>query len=435
MPTPAEILSLADRMESYLVTCLLPFWQTNAPDRACGGFLSHFDGNGRATGETTKTYLSHIRLLLTMSSTERHGFGLGRSGELARWGAEFLLEHYWDHEQDGWFWIADRQGNPTCTDKVGYGQVFGVYAFSEYALATGDARGREAAERTYGAICRHMLDTQRGGLYELMRRDWQPERPGKYGGDRKSTDVHMHWMEALTSLYELTGHPSHRRRLIEVIDLIVTRMLHPQHGTGWIQFTLDFQPLAAILFATQWGRDVERKEDQARPFNATSYGHNLEFAWLLLHACDVLRIERSAYAGLVRKIFDHGVRYGIDWQHGGVFVEGPHDGPTGITESKQFWQQAETMIAMLDAFALFGDEVYWRAFRNVHDFVFARFVNLAGGGEWYERVDRAGRPLDTVLGHGWKSSYHTVRSVLECIRRLRRMAGGGAGEGSDGQHE
>jgi mannobiose 2-epimerase len=424
MPDSAEMNALADRMESYLVGHLLPFWQTRSPDRECGGFLSHFGRDGRPTGETVKTYLSHIRLLFVMSIAQRYGYAPGLSAELARWGADFLLDHYWDDQQEGWFWMADRQGKPTFEGKVGYGQVFGVYAFSEYCLATGDPRGREAAERTYSAICKHMADTQRGGLHELMQRDWQPERPGRCGGDRKSMDVHMHWMEALTSFYEMTGHPSHRRRLMEVIDLILGRMIHPEFGTGWIQFTLDFQPLAAILFATEWGRDQERKEGQPRPLNSTSYGHNIEFAWLLLHACDVLGIPRSTYADPARRIFDHCLEYGIDWQHGGVFVEGPHDGPTTITESKQFWQQAETMVGMLDAYALFGQEKYWRAFRNVHDFVFARFVNLAGGGEWYERVNREGKPLDDVLGHGWKSGYHTVRATVLCIQRLRALAGG-----------
>ena len=77
-------------------------------------------------------------------------------------------------------------------------------------------------------------------------------------------------------------------------------------------------------------------------------------------------------------------------------------------------------------FDTFGDEAYWEAFRNVYEFVFARFVNLAGGGEWFERVDREGKPLDTVLGHGWKSSYHTVRTMVQCIRRLRALGGGPA---------
>ncbi len=271
-----------------------------------------------------------------------------------------------------------------------------------------------------------MADTLRGGFYELMERDWQPKPAGPYGGDRKSMDVHMHLMEALTRFYELTRNPTHRRRLTEVIDLLLTRMMHERFGTGWMHFSLDFKPLAVILFSTQWGRDAERKEEQARPLNNTSYGHNVEFIWLLLHACDILGIPRGTYAEPARKNVDHCVKYGIDWQQGGVFVEGPHDGPTTIVGAKQFWQQAEVMVGLLDAYALFGDEAYWRAFRNVHDFVFKHFVNVPGGGEWFERVDRAGNPLDTALGHGWKSSYHTVRSMVQCISRLRALAQGTA---------
>jgi type IV pilus assembly protein PilQ len=81
----------------------------------------------------------------------------------------------------------------------------------------------------------------------------------------------------------------------------------------------------------------------------------------------------------VRPIFDHCVRYGIDREYGGVYVEGPHDAPPTLTE-KQFWQQAELLVGMLDAYLLFGDEKYWAAFRNVYDFVFGKFVNLPAGG-------------------------------------------------------
>jgi len=49
MPSSAEIASLADAMEQYLTRHLLPFWQDHAPDREQGGFLCHFDRNGRPT--------------------------------------------------------------------------------------------------------------------------------------------------------------------------------------------------------------------------------------------------------------------------------------------------------------------------------------------------------------------------------------------------
>ena len=47
------------------------------------------------------------------------------------------------------------------------------------------------------------------------------------------------------------------------------------------------------------------------------------------------------------------------------------------------------------------------AFRNVYDFLFSKMVVMEAGGEWYERVDRSGSPLDAVLGHAWKINYHS----------------------------
>ena len=421
MPPKSEILDVLHKTESYLTDVLLPFWTQRSVDRQCGGFLPYFDRNGRATGETAKTFLAQIRMLYAMSSTHRYGYGGGQCAELAKWAADFILGHFWDEANEGWNWIADRQGHVTVSGKVGYGQVFGLYAFSEYFLATGDARGRDAAERTYAAICKNMLDTARGGLYELFAPDWQPERPGRYGGDRKSMDVHMHAMEALTSFYELTRHPTHRRRLLEMIDILIGKMLHPRFGTGYIQFTLDYKPLPAIMFAVDWGRDAKPVDGQARPLDYTSYGHNVEFAWLLLHAADVLGVPRTQYADVVRKIFDHCVTYGIDYPYGGVLVEGPHDGPPTLFE-KQFWQQAEVLVGLLDAVAMFGDEKYWKAFRSVYDFVFDKFVYMPGGGEWMERLARDGTPVDDALGHGWKICYHTMRSMVQTVRRLKMLA-------------
>ncbi len=85
-------------------------------------------------------------------------------------------------------------------------------------------------------------------------------------------------------------------------------------------------------------------------------------------------------------------------------------------------EQAEVLVGMLDAYLLFGEEKYWAAFRNVYDFVMEKFVAWDGGGEWYERLDRAGNPVDDALGHGWKSSYHTVRSMIQTVKRLKLAA-------------
>ena len=417
----AEITELAERTGRYLRRTLLPFWITRSPDPAFGGFLSYFDRNGKPTGETEKTFLMQSRMLVAMSLAHRAGYGNGECGELAKEAARFLAKHYWDERHDGWFWIADRYGAPTFKGKLGYGQCFGLYSFSEYFLATQDPLGREMAERSYAAICQHMSDTRRGGYLEIMQENWEPERPGAYGGDRKSLDVHMHLMEALTSFLAMTGNPTHERHLREVIDLIRTRMLHPGNGLGYVQFTLDWQPLAPIVFATEWGRNSSQGDGRRGDVDTTSPGHNVEFAWLLLRAADVLGDDRQTYAALLRPLFEHCVAFGIDHEYGGVYADVPMTRPPLQTE-KQFWQQAEVLVGLLDAYALFGEDKYWQAFRKVYDFVFAKFVAMEAGGEWYERVDREGRPIDDALGHAWKICYHTVRSMVETTARLEALA-------------
>jgi mannose 2-epimerase len=420
MPGRDEVVVIRQRMTQYLTETLLPFWLERSPDREHGGFLTYFDRDGRPTGETTKTFLMQVRILYTMASAHRAGYGNGKCAVLARRACSYLLEHYWDDEFGGWFWIADSQGRPTNMGKIGYGHCFALYAFSEYYLATGDVRGRRAAEQTYRVICEHMVDTLHGGYFEILQRNWQPEASGPSGGDRKSLDVHMHMMEALTSFYEMTAHPTHRRRLLESIDIILKRMLRPGTRTGYMQFTLDFTPLPAILFNVGWGRDAKPEDGVARPVDLTSYGHNVELIWLLLHAADILGQSREEYRHLASSICDHAVRFGLDVEYGGVFIEGPEDAPPSMME-KQFWQQAEMLVGMLDTHLLLRDEKFWNAFRNVYDFVFEKFVNLEGGGEWFERVDRKGNPIDDSLAHGWKISYHTVRSMVQAIERLKSV--------------
>ena len=102
MPSREALLTILRHLESYLRDRLLPFWIEQAPDPEYGGFLTYFDRYGESTGETTKTFLMQVRMLYTMSSAQRAGYGDGRCRELAEMGARFLLDHYWDEANDGW---------------------------------------------------------------------------------------------------------------------------------------------------------------------------------------------------------------------------------------------------------------------------------------------------------------------------------------------
>jgi len=412
---------LLREVEHHLHKELLPFWRTHGEDKDYGGYLTYFDRDGRPTGETVKTLLCQARMIYTYSSAHRAGYGEGEFLEIARRGVDFVLPHFWDDEYGGWYWTAEQDGTPLNSSKLTYGHAFMIYALSEYGRASGDPRGLEWAEKTYTVLQTMAADNCYGGYAEFLERDWSKKKPGKYGGDRKSFDVHMHLMEAFTNFYAATGKPIAKQRTQEMIDLIFHRILHPTFRTGVAQFAFDWTPLHQILFADVWGSDRDVEEGEGRPLNNTSFGHNVEFAWLFLHATKVLGLDVERYQPMLRKIFDHCHQYGIDWKRGGVYCEGPHDGPAR-ERNKEFWQQAECLVGFLDAYRLFGDEKYLDAYENVHRFVMDKVIHHKVG-EWFPLLDENNNVVWDYMGHAWKINYHTVRSMIQSEARLREICG------------
>ena len=415
-----EIKSLREEAEYHLNNELLPFWTKRMIDSRNGGFITHFDKDGTDTGEDEKSLIAQTRCLYTLASAHRDGYGEGKLAGMAKHGVDFLINRMWDHEYGGFYWMMDRKGNVKIDKKIIYGHSFAIYSLSEYTMATGDQCGIEYAEKVFDLIQKYCTDTMYGGYWEMFDRNWTLCGPGKHGGDRKTLDVHMHLMEAFTALYECTGKDVHRRKLIEIIDILLYRIIHPRYKTGIPQFYMDWKIAPQIKFDIIWGWDRFTGEGQkANVTDNTAYGHNAEFAWLLIHALKILGTDPVVYSDVFHTIFEHTILNGIDNEFGGVYVEGPHSGGVSDRE-KEFWQQAEVLTALLDAYIMFRDPVYLDAYRNVHRFVFDKFINK-GVGEWYPLLTREGVPIWTHMGHSWKINYHTVRSMIQCIARLDKI--------------
>ena len=407
-------------LHTYLTTELLPFWTTRSPDYTNGGFITHFDQFGNDMGDDEKSLIAQTRCVYTYASAHRAGYGDGKLLELARHGVDYLLNRMWDEEHGGFYWMTNRKGEVTNDQKIAYGHSFAIYCLSEYTLASGDERGIEYAQKVFDLLQKYAVDTAYGGYFEMFSRDWTLAGAGAAGGDRKTLDVHMHLMEAFTTLYECTRQAIHRRKLLEVIDLLIHRIMHPVYGTGIPQFWPDWQVAPQLKFDVIWGWD-RFTEDGVKPESEdnTSYGHNAEFAWLLLHALDVLNLPSENYRESVQKALSHSVDYGVDWEFGGVYVEGSHGGKVYDRE-KEFWQQAEAMIGFLDGYRVLGDEKYAKAYSNVHRFVLDRMVNHSVG-EWWPLMTRQGTPIWTHMSHSWKINYHSVRGVIQAINRLDKL--------------
>lgn len=415
-----EINIYLKEAENHLVNELLPFWTTRMMDYKNGGYITHFDKEGLDTGEDEKSLIAQSRSVFTLSSAHRAGYGEGKFASMAEHGIRFMIDKMWDKKFGGFFWMMDRSGNVSIDKKIIYGHSFAIYCLSEYTLATGDPLGIEYAEKTFDLVQKHCSDTYNGGYFEMFDRDWTLAGPDSQGGDRKTLDVHMHLMEAFTTLYECSKKEVHRRKLLEDIEILLNRMMHPEFKTGIPQFTPGWQVAPQIKFDIIWGWDRYTGEgEKSNPSDNTCYGHNAEFAWLLNHASEILGTGPGKYQDLLIRIYDHTINNGIDKTYGGVYVEGPHAGGVYDME-KEFWQQAEVMIGSLDAYLISGDKKYWDAYTNVHRFVFEKVINQTAG-EWYPLLTREGEPVWTHMSHSWKVNYHSVRAMIESIRRLKKL--------------
>ena len=416
----SRILKCKKEAENHLNNELLPFWLNRCKDDQYGGYITHFDEDGNDTGEDEKSLIAQSRSIFTFASAHRFGYGNGMCRKYAKHGVYFMLHKMWDREYDGFFWMLNRKGDILNAEKIIYGQSFAMYSLAEYSLATGDPKGIKYAEKLFDLIQLYGSDTMYGGYFEMFWRNWQLKGPGSEGGDRKTLDVHMHLMESYTALYQCTQNRIYKRKLKEIIDILTERILHPKYKTGIPQFTRDWKVAPQIKFDVIWGWDRFTDDGVKNKANDnTAYGHNVEFAWLLKHALDVMQEPLGSYKKIIKKQYDHALAHGIDWEYGGVFVEGSHEGGVYDRE-KEFWQQAEMLIGLLDASLIFGPEKYWEAYENVHRFVFDKVINHKTG-EWWPLLTREGEPIWTHMSHSWKINYHTVRAMIQSIRRMEQL--------------
>jgi mannobiose 2-epimerase len=420
----ARLRTAREELVQHLYEGIINFWTDRGIDTTHGGYLTCFDAEGRLDRTDTDKYIvTQTRMIWGFSLFHELKPEDERYLTYARQGVDFLIEHFWDVVQGGWVWKVARDGRVLDDGKVVYGQSFAIYALAQYTQSTGDPRGLDYAGQTFNLLQHYCADVARGGYYENLEPDWMLSTGGFHAGNRKSLDIHMHLMECFTTLAEASGEAIHRRRLQEVIDVILNHMVDWEHGCGGNQYDLAFNPLPAIAIRRTFNaeREGEGVED---PVDSISYGHNLELAWLLLRAAEVLGQSLDTYEDIVRRLVDHAIKYGLDKDYGGVYRDGPHDGPAWVKD-KEFWQNAEALVGFLDACRLTGDPVYVDAFELTWSFVREHMINDALG-EWRTLLSQDGAPRVSALGTPWKACYHSGRAVYESIQRIDRILVGGA---------
>ncbi len=389
------------RIEDDLRQNILPFWIEHVVNREGGSFYGAISNDLAVDRGAERGALLTSRILWTYSAAYAH-YREPDYLAMADHAYADLTRHFLDGENGGFFWSVAADGRVLRDRKQVYGQAFALYALAEYHFASGRPEPLELAKATHRLIERHSR-ARHGGYLEAFGRAWEPIADMRLSevdmNEPKSQNTHLHVMEAYTRLLALWPDAGLRTALRELVEIMLTRIVDPASGH------------LGLFFAEDWTPRSDR----------VSYGHDIEAAWLLVRAAEVLGDPAltARIRALAVRIAETTLSEGID-ADGGVFNQG---GPSGLTDTnKEWWPQAEAVIGFLDAYRISGDERHLAAALRTWDFIEFRLVDHLRG-EWFRGVTRDGRVLGGELKVSfWKCPYHNGRAGLEAVSRLREIA-------------
>ncbi|GGB13122.1 AGE family epimerase/isomerase [Puia dinghuensis] len=379
---------------------ILQYWMLNTPDEKQGGFIGRIDEDDRPHPEAPKGLVLNSRILWSFSAAWRYT-GQWIYRPVATRAYDYLIAHFLDRESGGAFWSLDAAGRPLNTRKQIYGQAFALYGLSEYYRATGDQAVLGEAIRLYQTIEERSFDQVYNGYFEAFSRDWQPledlRLSEKDANEQKTTNTHLHVLEAYTTLYAVWPDTGLRGKIRQLLAVFTNHILDPATGHLGLFFSADWQPMSQLI----------------------SYGHDIEAAWLLHEAALVIEDEEwiRITAGLCLKLADVTLE-GLDEEDGGLWHEKEED---GLVREKHWWPQAEAMVGFLRAWTISGESRWWEKSKTVWSFV-KHYIRESNGKEWYwgVRADHTPMPGHEKAGF-WKCPYHNSRACLEVIRTLEKI--------------
>jgi mannobiose 2-epimerase len=392
---------LKSEVKEELINNILPFWMTKMIDSGDGGFYGRIDGSGRIFTDADKGCVLNSRILWTFSSA----FRILKNPEYlktAERSKDYLLDHFFDKEFGGVFWLLDHKGQMKDGKKQIYAQAFAIYGLTEYYRITNDSACLGKAIELFRLIEKYSYDNKLDGYFEAFSREWGAlddlRLSAKDANEKKTMNTHLHVLEAYTNLYRIWKDDLLKKQLYKLIGVFTDRIVNSQ------TFNLN------MFFDEQWNDKTD----------LVSYGHNIESSWLIYEAALVL--GDNSIISKVKKIcigIAEAAKEGIMADGSMIYENFFKSGR--IDYDRHWWVQAETVIGFMNAYTLSGNEEYLGLSLAAWKFISDHMVDRKNG-EWYWSVDKNLQPnLKEDKAGFWKCPYHDSRMCLEIIERQNNI--------------
>lgn len=396
-----EILKdLRDRMRKELTGNILPFWMSQAVDMENGGFFGRINGRGKIFHDADKGGILHARILWTFSAAYNQ-LGGNEYLAMAERCKDYILCHFFDKKYKGTYWKITFDGKPAETKKQIYAQAFIIYALAEYYKASGDKVALQRAEELFRLIEEKSFDLKLNGYLEAFSREWELledlRLSEKDANEKKTTNTHLHVLEAYTNLFRVTGDHETGRKLWNLTTLFIDKIIHPQSGHLQLFFDESWNSKSSLI----------------------SYGHDIEASWLILDAASVLKDK--SFLNKVKQSCISLAKASLEGlQADGSLIYEKNPSENLIDTDRHWWPQAEAIVGLVNLFEMTGDAQYIQKAVNCWNYVENNLIDRDNG-EWYWSIRNGIPNLEEDKTGFWKCPYHNARSCLEIITRADRI--------------
>ena len=394
-----SIVNLREEARLLLEENILRFWLDKMSDPQ-GGFYGRMDGNNILHPEAERGAVLNARLLWSFSAAYRV-LRKPEYLEAANWAKDYIEAHFLDREFGGCFWSLNADGTPLDTKKQTYAIGFMIYAFSEYARATGDEAAKRTAIDLFEDIEAHAFQSYIvnrqivNGYVEALTRDWQPIADMRLSDKDENAvftmNTHLHILEPYTNLYRIWPDERLKKQLHVLIAIFAERLYNKKNHH------------VDCFFDEHW----QGKRDIA------SYGHDIEAAWLLNEAFAVLIPNELKPLSFERLLTEHIAEASLT----GIQPDGSmiHEDKEA---SRHWWVMCEAVIGFIDQWQITDDIVWYERAEEAFRYIQTQLVDREHG-EWYWAILPDGSIDRTNDKAGfWKCPYHNSRMCLELIERL-----------------
>ena len=378
---------------------ILEYWMQYSPDEKNGGFFGKIDQENKIAETALKGAVLNARILWSFSAA----YNCTKDEKylaVANRAFGYINTYFIDKEFGGVYWTVNYKGEPEDTKKQIYALSFLQYACSEYYQSTQLQAAKILAVDLYHLIEQYSFDTAQTGYLEAFTRQWQAiddlRLSSKDANEKKTMNTHLHVLEAYTNLYRIWPNAALYKSIVLLIKNFTDHIINQQSGHLHLFFTEDWKVKGDIV----------------------SYGHDIEAAWLLLEAAEIIKDEK-----LITQLKTVAVKIaaatteGLDVD-GGLWYE-KEEGH--LIKQKHWWPQAEAMVGFFTVWQITSLPTYLSYSLNSWQFVKNKIIDHTNG-EWFWGVNENGEAMQGEDKVGlWKCPYHNTRACIELINRIERL--------------